>query len=165
MLISHIFNLIYCYGFDFDRIRSIELQCLIRFYFILIEIKIKFQYYVCRILHLLESEFALLFILSSLKASFFQQGKWPFLTVNTVNNGLFINCFDKLITHDRGLYFGLLSSLGIHTPALSFSPFGGWQGDSSPLGGLTAPKTTTAKTLTNTAMKTTKTTMMTITGR
>ena len=32
---SHIFNFIYCYGFDFDCIYSIELQCLIQFYFIL----------------------------------------------------------------------------------------------------------------------------------
>ena len=69
--ISHIFNFIYCYGFDFDRIRYIKLQCLIRFYFIWIKIKIKFQYHVCSILHLLEFEFALIFILSYSKTSFF----------------------------------------------------------------------------------------------
>ena len=40
-------------------------------FFYLIEIKIKFQYYVCSILHFLEFEFALLFILSSLKAIIF----------------------------------------------------------------------------------------------
>ena len=44
--ISHICNNIYCSGFDFDRIRFITVQCLIRFYFILIGMKIKFQYYV-----------------------------------------------------------------------------------------------------------------------
>ena len=33
--ISHICNYIYYYGFDFDRIRFIKVQCLFRFYFIL----------------------------------------------------------------------------------------------------------------------------------
>ena len=162
--ISHISKFLYCYGFDFDRIRSIELQCLIQFYFILLEIKIEFQYYVFCILHLLEFEFALLFILSFLKATFFQQGQRPLFTINTVNDGFFINFFDNLITHERDLSFGLLSSLDIHTPALSLSPFGRWQGDSSPLGGLPEPKTTTATTLKNTATTTTTTTMATITG-
>ena len=75
----------------------------------------------------------------------------------------FIKFFDNLITHERDLAFGLLSSLDIQTPAFVFSPFGGWQGDSSPLGGLPAPKTTTATTTTNTA--TTTTTMTNIAGR
>ena len=65
--ISHKRNYIYCYGFDFDRIRFLKIQCLIQFYVILIEIKIKYQYYVCCIFHLLEFEYALFFILSSLK--------------------------------------------------------------------------------------------------
>ena len=123
--ISHKFNFIYCYGFDFDCISSIKVLCLIQFYFILIEIKIKFQYYVCRIFHLLEFECALLFILSSSKTSFFQQGKWRFFTVNTFNDGFFMNCFDNLITHDCDLSFGLMSSLDIHTPALNFRHLAG----------------------------------------
>ena len=75
----------------------------------------------------------------------------------------FINLFDYLITHERDLLFGSLSSLDIQTPAFVFSPFGGWRGDSGPLGGLPARKTTTATTLANTA--TTTTTMTTIVGR
>ena len=77
----------------------------------------------------------------------------------------FINCFENLITRERDLSFGLLSSLDINIPVLAFSPFGGWQGDSGPLGGLPAPKMTTVTTLTITATKTTTTTMTTITGR
>ena len=87
------------------------------------------------------------------------------LTVNTVDDGFFIKKFDNLITHERDLSFGFLSSLDIHTPSLLFLPFFGWQGDSSPLGGLPAPKTTTATTLTNTTTTTTTTTMTTITGQ
>ena len=150
--ISHIFNFIYCYGVYFDLIRYIELQCLIRFYFILLEIKIKIQYYVCSILHLPEFEFALFFILSSFKAS-------PLFTITTVDDGLFINIFDNLITHGSDVSFGSLSSFDIQTPSFVFLPFGGWQSDSGPLGGLPALKTTTATTLTNTA--TTMTTPMT----
>ena len=65
------FNFIYCYGVYFDIIRFIELQCLIFLIFFLLEIKIRIQYYVCSILLLIEFEFTLLFILSSLRASFF----------------------------------------------------------------------------------------------
>ena len=166
MPISHIFNFIYCYGFDFDCICYIKLQCLIQFYFILMEIKIKFQYYVCSILHLLEFELDFIFILSSLKASFFlSKDNGPFLQLTPSIMDFFINFFDNLITHDRDLLLGSLSSLDIQTPSFSFSPFGGWQGNSGTLGDIPGPKTTTATTLTKTATTTTTKTMMTITGR
>ena len=126
MSISHIFNFIYCYGFDFDRIRSIKLQCLIQFYFILLEIKIKFQYYVCRILYLLEFEFALVFLFYHPRRQvFFQQGQWRFFVVNTIDDEIFKNIFDNLITHERDLLFRLLSSLDIHAPALNFRHLAG----------------------------------------
>ena len=61
------------------------------------------------------------FILSSSEASFFfQQGQWRFFAVNTVDDGFFMNFFYNLMTHERDLLFGLLSSLCIHTPALNF---------------------------------------------
>ena len=96
---------------------------------------------------------------------FSQQGQWPFFTVNTVDDGVFNYFFDNLITHERELLLGSLSSLDYQTPAFSFSPFGRWQVDSGPLGGLPAPKTTAATTLTNAATTTMMTTTMTITGR
>ena len=125
MSTSHIFNFIYCYGFDFDIIRSIKLQFLIQFYFILIEIKTKFQYYVCRIFHLLEFEFALLFYFIILEDKFFSARTMTLFTVNTVDNGFFMSFFDKLITHEREISLGLLSSLDIHTPDLNFRHLAG----------------------------------------
>ena len=71
--------------------------------------------------------------------------------------------FYYLITYECDLSFGSLLSLAIQTQAFVFSPFGEWQGDSGPLGGLPVPKTTTATTLTNTV--TTTTTTKTIAGR
>ena len=68
--ISHILNFMNCYGVYFDIIGYIELQCLIQFYFIWLEIKIKIKYYVCSILHILEFEFTF-FSFSSLKANVF----------------------------------------------------------------------------------------------
>ena len=162
--ISRIFNFIYCYGVYFDLIRYIGLQCLNRFYFILIEIKTKIQYYVCSILHLLEFEFALLSYFIILEGNFFlwkENGPFSPLPLSTMD--LFIKFFDNLSTHERDLSFVSLSSLDIHTPAFIFSPFGGWQDDSGPLGSVPVPKTMTATTLTNTATTTTK--MSTIRGR
>ena len=70
-----------------------------------------------------------------LEGKFFsQQGQWPFFTVNTVDDEFFNNIFDIFITHEHELSFGSLTSLDIHTLALTFSPFRGWQGDSGPLG-------------------------------
>ena len=69
--ISHIFNFINCYGVYFDLIGFIKFQCLIRFYFISLEIKIKIQHYVCSILHLLEFEFAFFFFFHILRQFFF----------------------------------------------------------------------------------------------
>ena len=144
----------------------IEFQYLIQFYFILIEIKIKFHYFVCSILHLLEFDFALIFIFSLLKASFFHsKDNGPFSPLTPSMMDFFIEFFDNLITHERDLSFGSLSSLDIQTPVFKFSPFGGLQGDSGPLGGLPAPKMTTVTTLMITATTTTTTTMTTITGR
>ena len=70
--------------------------------------------------------------------------------------------FYYLITHECDMLFGSLSSLDIQTPAFVFFPFGGWQGESGPLGGLPTRKTITATTLTN---RTTTMTMMTIVGQ
>ena len=76
--ISNIFSFIYCYGVYFDIIGYIELQCLIQFYFILLEIKIKIKYYVCSILHLLEFEFALFLFFHPLRQVFFSPRKMVF---------------------------------------------------------------------------------------
>ena len=81
------------------------------FYFILIEIKIKFPYYVCCIFHLLWFEYALFFIFSSLKVRFFHQGQWFFFAVNTIEDWFFMIFFDNLITHERDLSFGLQSPM------------------------------------------------------
>ena len=62
-----------------------------------------------------------------------------------------IKFFDYHIIHECDLLFGLLSSSVIQTQAFVFSQLFRWQGGSGPWGGLPAPKTTTAKTLTNTA--------------
>ena len=65
---------------------------------------------------ILEFEYALLFYFIILEGNFFQQGQLRFFTVNTVDDGFFMNCFDNLIAHERDLLFGLQSSLDIHTP-------------------------------------------------
>ena len=88
--ISHLLSFIYFHGFDFDCICSMKHQCFIQFYFSILKIKIKFQYYVCRIHHLLEFEFALFLFYYPCRKGFFQQGQWPLFTVNTVNDGFFI---------------------------------------------------------------------------
>ena len=83
----------------------------------------------------LEFEYALLFNFIILEGKFFsQQGEWPFFTVNTIDDGFFMDFFDNLITHEHDLSFGLLSSLDIHTPALIFFhlaggtvPSSGWR--------------------------------------
>ena len=80
------------------------------------------------------SLYALPFYFIILKGKFFfQQGQWRFFTVNTVDDGFFMNFFDNLITDERDLSFGLHSSLDIHTPALNFCllaggtmTFSGW---------------------------------------
>ena len=76
---------------------------------------------------------------------FFQQGKCHLFTVNTVNDISFMNYFDNLITHERDLSFGLLSSLDIHTPALNFLHLEG---------GTVTAVTATTKTTTTTTMTT-----------
>ena len=101
--ISRIFNFIYCYGVYFDLIRYIGLQCLNRFYYILIEIKTKIQYYACSILHLLEFDFALLFE-SLLKTSFFlSKDNSPFSPLPSSTMDFSTKCFDDIITHERDL--------------------------------------------------------------
>ena len=54
--ISHIYIIMYCYGFYFDLIGHIEFQFLIRFYFIFSRLQIEIYYYVFTIIHLLEFE-------------------------------------------------------------------------------------------------------------
>ena len=123
--ISLIFNFIYCYGFDFDRICSIKVQRLIRFYFILIEIKIKFQYYVCRIFNLLEFEYTLLFYFIILEGKFFFSKDNGAFSPSTPLMMDFSWFFDNLITHEHDLSFGLQSSSDIHIPALNFCHLAG----------------------------------------
>ena len=107
--IRHIFNFIYCCGFEFDIIRYIKLQCLIQFCFILLEIKIKIQYYVCSILHLLEFEFALFLFYHSLRQVFLTKDNGPFSLLTPLMIDFFIKYFDYRITHECDLSFGSLS--------------------------------------------------------
>ena len=65
--------------------------------------------------------------LSSLKASFsISKYNFPVSPLPPSTMEFFIKLFDNLITHERDLSFGSLSSLDIQTPAFVFSPFGGW---------------------------------------
>ena len=95
------------------------------FYFILIEIKIKFQYYVYCIFHLLEFEYALFFILSSLKVRvFFSKDNGAFSPLKPLRI-FFMIIFYYLSTHERDLSLGLQSSLDIHTSAFNFCHLAG----------------------------------------
>ena len=124
--IIHIFNFIYCYGFDFDRIRSIKVQCLIRFLFYFNRNKNPIS-----ILCMLYIPFTRIWVRIAFlfyhprRQVFFQQGQWSFFTVNTVDDWFFMNFVDNLLTHERDLLFGLLSSLEIHTPDLNFRHLAG----------------------------------------
>ena len=56
---------------------------------------------------------------------FFSKDNGAFFTVNTVDDGSSMKLFDNLITHERDLSFGLLSSLDILIPALNFRHLAG----------------------------------------
>ena len=117
--ISHICNFIYFCCCDFDRIRSIKLQWLIRFFLNRNKNKIS-------ILFMPYIPFTRIWVLIAFlfyhhrRQVFFQQGQWRCFTVNAIDDRFFMNFFDNLITHEHELLFGLLSSLDIHTSALYF---------------------------------------------
>ena len=134
--ISHIFNFIYCLFYFIINKNQKSILCMHCPSFTRI--------WVC-----------IVFLSSSLKASFFlSKDNGPFSPSTPSTIDFFIKYFGYLITHECDLSFGSMSSLDIQTPAFVFLQFGGWQGDSGPLGGLPAPKTTTETTLTNTATTT-----------
>ena len=107
------------------------------FYFILIEIKIKFQYYVCSIFHSLEFEYALFFYIIILEGKFSfskDNGDFSFLTPLTPLMMDFSWIFLTTLSPMSDLLFGLQSLLYIHIPALTFRhlaggtvPSSGWR--------------------------------------
>ena len=65
---------------------------------------------------------------------FFQQRKWRFFAVLSIDNRLFMIFLDNLITHERDLSLGLQSTSDIHTSAFIFRhlaggmvPSSGWR--------------------------------------
>ena len=124
--ISHICNFIYCYGFDFDRIRFIKFQCSIRFlfYFIININKISIPCMLYLPFTIIWLRIVFYFIILEDK-SFFQQGQWRLFAVNTIEDWFFMNLLITLSPMSATCCWDC-SQHWTFTPQPLFSPFCGW---------------------------------------